>query len=150
MKTMKDRKHASAGFTLMEILVVLIIITILAGLVGVNVLRKPGEARVSAAKMQIKNLQTAVKLYHAEQGQLPTQQQGLEALVQKPVMEPVPKNYPAGGYLDSTEMPRDPWKNDYIYLTPGRSGEPFEIISYGSDGEPGGEGDASDISSSDA
>ena len=139
---------SKSGFTLIEILVVIIIITILASIVSVNVLRKPGEARVSAAKLQIKQLQTAVQLFKTEQGRAPTQAQGLEALVVKPTTDPIPQQYPADGYLESRKLPKDPWNNDYIYLVPGRAGEVFEIISYGSDGEPGGEGDAADISSS--
>jgi general secretion pathway protein G len=146
-------KHFSTrsrgGFTLLEILVVIMIITILASIVSVNVLRKPGEARVSAAKMQVKQLQTAVQLYRTEQGRIPTQEQGLEALVSKPTIEPVPQRYPEDGYLDSRKLPADPWKNDFVYLVPGRRGEPFEIISYGGDGEPGGDGEAADLSSAD-
>ena len=141
--------RGKAGFTLIEILVVVLIITILAGIVGVNILHKPGEARVSAARMQVQQLKTAVQLYRAEQGRLPTQEQGLEALVNRPTREPVPQNYPEGGYLDSRKVPLDPWNHDYIYLAPGRRGEPFEIISYGDDGEPGGDGEAADLTSSD-
>lgn len=145
----KKRRRSAGGFTLIEILVVIMIITILAGIVGVSVLRKPGEARVSAAKMQIRQLQAAVQLYKTEQGRVPTQQQGLEALVAKPATDPVPDNYPDEGYLDTRNVPKDPWNKEYIYLAPGQHGESFEIISYGSDGEPGGEKDAADISSSD-
>ncbi|MBU1692635.1 MAG: type II secretion system major pseudopilin GspG [Verrucomicrobia bacterium] len=145
----KHRVRGAAGFTLIEILVVVLIITILAGIVGVNILHKPGEARVSAARMQLQQLKTAVQLYRAEQGRLPTQEQGLEALVTRPTREPVPQNYPDGGYLDSSKVPLDPWKHEYIYLVPGRRAEPFEIISYGGDGEPGGSGESVDLTSSD-
>lgn len=141
-------RDGKLGFTLIEILVVILIITILASIVSVNVLRKPGEARVSAAKLQLKQLQTAVQLYRTEQGRTPTQEQGLEALVVKPVTDPVPPQYPADGYLESRTLPKDPWNHDYIFLVPGRRGETFEIISYGSDGEPGGDGEAADLSSS--
>ncbi len=144
----RTHREDRSGFTLIEILIVIIIISILAGVVSVNVLRKPGEARVSAARLQIKQLQTAVQLYKTEQGRVPTQEQGLEALVGKPVTEPLPRQYPAEGYLESRKLPKDPWNNEYIYLVPGRAGELFEIISYGSDGEPGGEGEAADLSSS--
>ena len=143
----RTHRDSQSGFTLIEILVVIIIITILASIVSVNVLRKPGEARVSAAKLQIKQLQTAVQMYKTEQGRAPTQEQGLEALVSKPVTDPLPQQYPTDGYLESRNLPKDPWNNDFIYLVPGRAGEVFEIISYGSDGEPGGEGDAADLSS---
>jgi general secretion pathway protein G len=137
------------GFTLVEILVVIVILTILAGIVTVNVMSKPGEARVAAARMQIKQLQTALQVYRTEQGRLPSQNQGLDALVRKPTTGIVPEAYPDEGYLESREVPRDPWNHEYVYLIPGRQGESCEIISYGSDGEPGGEGDASDLSSSD-
>jgi len=138
-----------AGFTLIEILVVIVIITILASIVTVNVFRKPGEARVAAARMQMKQLQTALQVYRTEQGRLPTQEQGLRALVRRPTREPIPQRYPAGGYLDSPNVPNDPWGEPYVYLVPGRNGEPFELISYGSDREPGGEDEAADISTSD-
>jgi len=141
--------HGKSGFTLIEILVVVLIITILAGIVGVNILHKPGEARVSATRMQLQQLKTAVQLYRAEQGRVPTQDQGLEALVTRPTRDPVPQNYPEGGYLDSRKVPTDPWGHDFIYLVPGRRAEPFELISYGGDGEPGGDGEAADLTSSD-
>ncbi|HPF99697.1 MAG TPA: type II secretion system major pseudopilin GspG [Kiritimatiellia bacterium] len=146
-KTLQDRRPSQAGFTLIEILVVVMIITLLASIVAVNVLRKPGEARISTAKMQIRQLQTAIQLYRSEQGLQPSQEQGLEALVAKPTTEPIPQRYPQEGYLESRRVPKDPWGNEYIYVVPGRSGEAFEIISYGSDGEPEGEGEAADISS---
>jgi len=137
------------GFTLIEILVVVIIISILAGIVGMNVLRHPGEAKVTAAKLQIKTFKSALQLYRMEQNRYPTQEQGLKALCVKPAIAPLPEKYPLEGYLQSTKLPQDPWNHDYIYLSPGRSQEPYEIISYGGDGEPGGKEEAADISSSD-
>lgn len=142
-----SKNGTRAGFTLLEILVVIMIIGILAGIVGVNVLRRPGEARVNAARMQLKQLKHAVELYRIDQGRPPTQAQGLEALVSKPTTEPVPQNYPREGYLDSRNVPLDPWNREYIYLVPGRNGELFEIITYAGDGEPGGESEAADLSS---
>jgi general secretion pathway protein G len=143
-----NRHAATGGFTLVEILVVLVIITVLASVVTVSIVHKPGEARVAAAKLQIKQIQTALQVYRTEQGRVPTQAQGLDALINKPVAEPIPSRYPPEGYLETRVLPKDPWDNDYIYLTPGRQGEPYEVISYGSDGEPGGDGDAADLSSS--
>jgi len=137
------------GFTLIEILVVVLIISILAGIVGVSVLRHPGEAKVAAAKLQIKNFKHALKLYRMEQNGFPTQEQGLEALCVKPSVAPVPERYPEDGYLDSRKVPSDPWSRDYIYILPGRQNEPYEVLCYGSDGEVGGVNDAADISSSD-
>lgn len=145
---MTNSPSARSGFTLIELLVVIAIITILAGVVTVNIVNKPGEARVAAAKIQIQQLQTALNVYRTEQGRYPTQEQSLQALVEKPAQEPVPRIYPAEGYLQSTRVPADPWGNEFIYLAPGRKGELYEILSYGSDAEPDGEGDAADISSS--
>ncbi len=147
MKSQNNR-NCSSGFTLVEILVVIVIITVLATVVTVSIVRKPGEARVAAAKLQIKELQTALQVYRTEQGRAPTQAQGLDALLNKPAIEPVPAKYPPEGYLETRVLPKDPWNNDYVYLTPGRRGEPYEILCYGSDGEPGGNEDAADISSS--
>lgn len=140
----------NGGFTLIEVLVVLVILMSLAGIVGVNVVEHQRAAKVKTARIQIDQLKTALQIYQTEQGYLPTPQQGLEALVEKPTRPPVPETYPEFGYLDSRRVPRDPWKNPFIYMTPGRKGDPFEIISYGSDGEPGGDGFAADLSSSDA
>lgn len=142
------KRRANAGFTLIEVLVVLAIISILAGIVTINVVRRPGEAKVAAAKTQLRALKSAVNLYRTDHGFIPTMQQGLPALIQAPTTPPVPEKYPADGYLDTRVLPRDPWGYDFIYLAPGRRGESFEIISYGSDGQPGGEEDAADLSSS--
>jgi general secretion pathway protein G len=136
-----------AGFTLLEILVVVLIITILATIVGVNVAREPGKAKAAAAKAQIVTLRTALQMYRMEQGGYPTQEQGLNALCEKPAARPVPERYPEGGYLETRALPLDPWKHGYVYLVPGPNGEPYEIVSYGADGQPGGTGEAADISS---
>lgn len=144
----KSYSPCSSGFTLVELLVVIAIIAILASVVTVSLVRKPGEARVAATKLQIRQLQTALNIYRTEQGRYPTQEQGLEALIRKPDREPIPRQYPAEGYLEGGRLPVDAWGNPFVYLSPGRAGEAYEIISYGSDGEPGGEGEAADISSS--
>ena len=139
----------TAGFTLVELLVVVLIISVLATIVAVNVWDKPGKARQAAARAQITNFRTALKMYSMENGGIPTQEQGLAALCQKPAAPPVPETYPADGYLDSRAVPKDPWGNDYVYLVPGSHGERFEIICYGGDGAPGGEGEAQDLTSYD-
>ena len=149
LRGLRHMTRTNSGFTLIEILVVVLIISILAGIVGVSVLRHPGEAKVTAATLQIKNFKSALQLYRMEQDQAPTQQQGLNALCVKPTIAPIPDKYPEDGYIDSRKPPKDPWNHDYLYLVPGRSNEAFEIISYGRDGEPGGTGTAGDISSSD-
>ena len=137
-----------AGFTLVEILVVIAIISLLAGVVLLNIAPQIGMGSQAAAKAQIQVLSSACTTYRMAHGRYPTQAQGLEALVQKPTQEPIPENYPDGGYLSGRVVPPDPWKRPYVYLIPGRSGENFEILSYGADGEPGGSGADADVSSS--
>lgn len=143
------RRAASAGFTLIEVLIAVFIGVLLAGVVTVNVMRHLSETRVKTAKIQLRQLKSAVQLYQVEQGRLPTQEQGLEALVRKPSIPPIPQNYPPEGYLEGRRVPRDPWGREYVYAVPGPDGLPFEILTYGSDGEPGGNGDAADISTAD-
>jgi general secretion pathway protein G len=145
-----DLRLRTSGFTLVEILVVIAIISLLAGVVLLNIAPQMGMGSQAAAKAQIQVLASAVNTYRMAHGRYPTQQQGLDALVKKPAQEPIPQNYPDGGYLNSRTIPLDPWKRPYIYLTPGRQNEPFELLSYGADGEPGGSGANADISSADA
>ncbi len=142
-------KKKIKGFTLIEVLIVMAILMSLVGIVGVNVISAQKKAKVKTARIQLKQLASAVQLYYADHSDFPTTAQGLDALVNRPVAPPVPDNYPSGGYLDSTRVPLDPWKNEYIYLSPGRAGLVFEIVSYGSDGEPGGTDTAKDLSSND-
>ena len=134
-----------AGFSLLEILVVILIITILATVVGVNVAKEPGRARTAKASATIASLGTALQLYRMDNGQLPTMEQGLDALCTRPSRPPVPARYRDGGYLDSPRMPADPWGHPYVYLAPGPEGRPFDIVSYGSNADAGGEGEAADI-----
>ena len=136
-----------AGFTLVEILVVIANISLLAGVVLLNVAPQMGLGSQAAAKAQIQVFSSAIDTYRMAHGRYPTQQQGLEALVRKPSQEPVPESYPDGGYLNGRNIPLDPWKRPYVYLCPGRQNEPFEILSYGADGEPGGSGGDADLSS---
>ena len=135
------------GFTLVELLVVVLIISILATVVAVNIFNEPGKAKRAAAKAQIVAFKTALSIYKMDHGFLPTAQQGLHALVKKPASAPVPVQYPSDGYLEIRTLPVDPWHHDYVYLVPGSRGERYEIISYGADGEPGGEDEDEDISS---
>lgn len=124
------------------------IIAIIGSIVGVAVLKEPGKARVTAAKVQIQStFEMGLDRYYLDNGTYPTQEQGLEALVSKPQVAPVPKDYPSGGYLKKPKVPLDPWGNEFLYLVPGPDDARYEIISYGSDGKPGGDGDAADISS---
>ena len=139
----------NAGFTLLEILVVVTIITILATFVGLSVFREPARAKVAITRAQIATLSAALKLYQMRNGTLPTQEQGLQALVEKPQTPPVPSNWQEGGYLDSRQVPRDGWGHEYVYFCPGPRGEPFLVLSYGADGQPGGQGDNADITNED-
>jgi len=143
------RSVRRGGFTFLEVLVVIVIISVLATIIGVKVAHRPAEARIVAARAQIGILRTALQSYRMDHGAYPSQAQGLSALVRRPEVPPVPRNYPEGGYLEAPNLPLDPWRNEYVYLMPGRTGESVEILSYGSDAKPGGSGDAADISSSD-
>lgn len=133
-----------AGFTLLELMVVIVILGILASIVVPRFLDEPHKARVVKTKMQIQGLSTAVKRFYLDHGYYPSTEQGMQALTSKPTTGRVPKQYPDGGYIES--IPKDPWGNDYVYLAPGEHNA-FDIISFGSDGEEGGTDDGSDIQS---
>lgn len=141
------KRTGTSGFTFIELLVTILIISILATTVGVVVRHLPGKARVAQTRAQIGTLKVAMEMYHADQGRFPSQEQGLPALCRIPTIPPVPTRYPEGGYLESLDMPKDAWGNDFAYFLPGRGGKPYEIVSYGGDGEPGGSGEDADISS---
>jgi general secretion pathway protein G len=132
------------GFTLIEILVVIVIIGILATLLVPKLMSRPDEARVVAAKSDIQTILQALKIYRLDNGRYPTTEQGLQALVKKPTTTPLPKNWKEEGYLE--KPPRDPWGTAYQYLQPGVHGE-IDVFSLGADGIPGGEGIDADIGS---
>ncbi|GBC64066.1 type II secretion system protein GspG [Desulfonema ishimotonii] len=132
------------GFTLIELMVVIVILGILAGLIVPRIMRRPDEAKQMKAKIQIESLETALKLYKLDNGAYPTTEQGLQALVEAP--EPPPKKWPQGGYLEKGKVPKDPWGSEFVYLSPGIQGE-YGITSYGADGVPDGEEYNKDINS---
>lgn len=136
--------RTSGGFTLIEIMVVIVILALLAALVGPKLIGRSDDARVADAKVQIRNIETALKLYKLDSSAYPTTEQGLAALITKPTVGVIPKNYKAEGYLESKTLPKDPWSNVYIYLSPSEQGD-YEICSLGGDGVKGGEGKAADI-----
>lgn len=142
MKTIQ-RKHArrQQGFTLIEIMVVVVIIGILAAIIGPNIFGKDEQARVTAAKTNLQGIRNALDLYKLDNFRYPTTDQGLEALVKQPADA---KNWPQGGYLRSTEVPVDPWGNPYVYISPGTD-MPYDLVSLGADGKEGGEGFDADI-----
>lgn len=120
-----------SGFTLIEIMVVIVIMGIMAALVVPRVMGSTDQARTAAAKADISSMMTALKLYKLDNMRYPTTQQGLDALVNKPSIAPIPNNYKPGGYLE--KLPKDPWGNDYQYQNPGKHGE-IDIYTYGPDG----------------
>ncbi|TGU74067.1 type II secretion system protein GspG [Geomonas terrae] len=142
LKQLKD----SRGFTLIELMVVIVILSLLAVLVGPKIIGRSDDAKVADAKVQIRNIETALKLYKLDSGVFPTTEQGLQALVTKPTTGKVPNNYRAEGYLENKNIPKDPWGNDYVYLSPGEHGD-YDLSSYGADGARGGEGKNADIES---
>ena len=131
------RKRGSGGFTLVEIMVVVVIIGILAVLVVPRVVGRSDDARIAAAKHDVATIQQSLKLYRLDNGRYPTTEQGLQALVAKPQSAPVPANWRQ--YLD--KLPKDPWGKEYQYLNPGVHGE-VDVFSLGADGAPGGSGGA--------
>ncbi|MFO8048050.1 MAG: type II secretion system major pseudopilin GspG [Desulfosudaceae bacterium] len=138
--------RSQAGFTLIELMVVLVILGILAVTIAPQVLDRPEKARRLKAKMTIETLGTALDLYKLDMGRYPSTSQGLEALVSKPESGNVSDNWREGGYLKKGTIPKDPWGNEFIYLCPGVHGE-YDIVSYGADGVSGGEGNNADIKS---
>jgi len=134
----------SRGFTLIEIMVVVVILGILAGLVVPKLLEKPERARRTKAAIQIESLKQSLGMFKLDNGFFPSTEQGLEALVEKPENGREPKKYAKGGYIE--KVPVDPWDNPYVYLSPGAHGD-YDLISYGADGEPGGEDANADIES---
>src|ERR1700675_4929135 len=138
-------RNAQGGFTLIEIMVVVVILAVLGSLVVPKILENVDKARVTRAQSDIRAIQTALDSYRLDNFKYPTTEQGLQALVKQPA-DPTITNYAVGGYLKT--VPKDPWGNLYQYVTPGADGHEYDITSYGRDGKPGGEGPDADISTS--
>lgn len=134
--------RGQGGFTLIEILVVVVILGILASIIVPKIMKRPEEARRTKAIIDIKAIETALNLYRLDNGAYPSTEQGLEALVTKPTIGVIPKDWKEEGYLD--KAPKDPWGNPFVYLSPGLHKE-FDLESYGADGVDGGEGKDADI-----
>lgn len=138
----RTRRRLGSGFTLIELMVVLVIIGVLAALIVPNVLDRAEDARATAAKTDVNNLMQALKLYKLDNQRYPTAEQGLQALLVKPSTSPTPPNWKS--YVD--KLPNDPWGRPYQYLNPGIHGE-IDVMSFGADGQPGGEGKNADVGS---
>ena len=139
---MKKYGQRQRGFTLIELLVVLVILGLLMSVVGPRVMKYVGGAKTDTARMQIQELSAALDMYHLEVGRYPSQDVGLRALIEQPAGEKRWK----GPYLRKSAVPNDPWGNDYVYRFPGQHG-PFDLYSFGADGQAGGEGEDADIGS---
>jgi general secretion pathway protein G len=142
MKTISRQRARQGGFTLIEIMVVVVILGILAAIVVPNIMDAPDKARVTKAKQDLRVLESALELYKLDNFNYPSSQQGLEALVAPPSGDPPAPNWKQGGYIKS--LPKDPWGNPYQYLYPGTHGE-LDLFSFGADGKPGGDGVNADI-----
>jgi general secretion pathway protein G len=140
LESQKPRRHGEAGVTLIEMMVVLVMISVVAALIVPNVIGRPDEARVAVAETDMRSIAGALQLYRLDNGTYPTTVQGLSALAERPLRPPMPRSWPAGGYLSA--VPQDPWGRDYVYtLAKGR----FNLESLGADGAPGGDGVDADI-----
>lgn len=134
--------RTATGFTLIEIMVVVVILSILAAFVVPQVMDKPDQARLTKAQQDLRAIETALDLYKLDNFRYPNTDQGLEALVEQPTIPPIPNNWKQGGYLK--RLPTDPWGNPYRYLSPGRNGE-YDIYTLGADNQEGGEGPDADL-----
>ncbi|NJB68653.1 general secretion pathway protein G [Desulfobaculum xiamenense] len=132
MTHLRGSRRKNAGFSLIELMVVIVILGILATLLVPKIMDRPDEARITKARLDIQSIETALKLYRLDKGRYPTTEQGLGAL--------------AGDYLENTGLPKDPWGNEYIYQSPGPNGSDYDIVSLGADGKEGGTGKDSDLS----
>jgi general secretion pathway protein G len=141
-RRMSAKRERSAGFTLLEIMVVVVILGILAALVAPNVIRRIDDANVTKAKQDIRAFETALNLFRMDNFRYPTTEQGLQALVTRP-NDPNVRVYPEGGYVRSLQ--KDPWGNDYAYIAPGTRGGDYDLYTLGADNQPGGEGPDADI-----
>lgn len=140
-----QKVRLQSGFTLIEIMVVLVILGLLASLLGPQILGRVDDARITKAKNDIGAIETALKMYKLDTGVYPTTEQGLNALIEMPETDPVPTGWKTGGYIEATSI-KDPWNNDYIYRSPTDDEErDYEIISLGADGKEGGEDENADI-----
>jgi general secretion pathway protein G len=143
---MRKIRRNERGFTLIELMVVIVILGILAGLIVPRIMGRPDEARRAKARIQIESLETALKLYKLDNGNYPSTEQGLQALVEPPTAGTPLKNWRQDGYLEKGKVPKDPWDNDFVYISPGVHGD-YDLSSRGADGEPEGEGKNKDINS---
>ena len=143
MRTADTSMTDDAGLTLIEMIIVLAIMALVAALIVPNVIGRPDEARVTVAQADLEGVAAALKLYRLDNGDYPTSEQGLAALVTRPTLPPLPGAYPAGGYL--AQAPVDPWGHPYRYRSPGEAGAGFDLLSLGRDGKPGGSGIDADL-----
>lgn len=142
-KMMKRKGPAQHGFTLIEIMVVMVILGLLVAIVAPNIMGRGDQAKITIAETQMNNISNALDLYRLDNSHYPSTQQGLEALVTEPAGSPEPKNWNPDGYMKS--VPEDPWGNPFEYISPGVDGD-YDLISLGADGQQGGDGDNADIS----
>ena len=134
------------GFTLIELMVVIVILGILAGLIIPRIMGRPEEARRTKARVQMESMETSLRLYKLDNGVYPSTEQGLQALIEAPTVGELPRAWRKGGYLEKGKVPKDPWGNEYVYLSPGLHGD-LDLVSYGADGQPGGEDQNQDVNS---
>lgn len=148
MDTEKRRRiiNNQKGFSFIELMVVVIILGILAGAIVPRYMDKTDKAKAVKAKVDISAIETSLKMYRLDNGIYPTTEQGLLALIEKPSVDPIPNGWNEKGYFEKGKLPIDPWGKEYMYLSPGIHDD-FDIISYGADGAPGGEGINKDITS---
>ncbi|AQQ72254.1 PilD-dependent protein PddA [Limihaloglobus sulfuriphilus] len=147
MNKAKNNKKRIAGFSMIELMAVLIVIGLLGGLVALNIGNFTDRGRITTTRAKLKNLHGAVNQFKSDTGRYPSEEEGLIILIEDPGDV---SNYPEGGYIETTEIPLDGWDNEFYYELYPPSGKPFHILSFGADGEPGGEGVNADLSSTDA
>ena len=144
---MQPPRTREAGFTLIELMIVIVILGLLAAIVMPRIVGETDKARYGTARAQMRVLEDALKRYKLDHGVFPTTEQGLEALVMAPTAGEIPEQWPLGGYLDRQEIPLDPWGQRYIYISPGANSPDFDLVSLAADGLEGGEGFDADIES---